>query len=106
MRIGLNESVTVILFVAVFLVPGSPAKENQQQEQFETLRAYQLEKLIDLRSAWTVRPGESVEGVKGRKIIGVAASCAEVKDKLEHRRRTLRLFVGSSACLFILTTVP
>jgi TonB family protein len=56
---------------------------------FESLRAYQLEKLIDLRSAWTVRSDESVEGVKGRKANGVAASCVEVKGKLDHGRRTL-----------------
>lgn len=54
---------------------------------FESVRAYQLEELINLRSQWTLRQGESArEENKEKKQKGSVMRCIEVKGYLEPGR--------------------
>lgn len=56
---------------------------------FQSLRAYQLDRLIDMRSLWTLKPGESVrEDKKAKKQKSTVMRCIEVKGE-ERREREL-----------------
>ncbi|MGO9272951.1 MAG: energy transducer TonB [Terriglobia bacterium] len=53
---------------------------------YEPLRVYQLDQLLDIRSQWTLKSGESVKGSKDRKQNEIRMECVELRGDLEPDR--------------------
>jgi len=52
---------------------------------YEPLRVYQLSQLLDFRSHWIVRSGQTISGPKQKKRNGVSMQCLEVKGEPNFR---------------------
>lgn len=48
---------------------------------YEPVRVYQVSQLLDFRSQWLVRSGQTITGLKQKNRNGVALQCVEVKDE-------------------------